>query len=226
MKRKLIASLLSVAAGSAMVASSYGQGTIIFSNYAPSDTGSPSAPVTFGNGPAAGQAVNSAFTAELLYSYVGMTGGTASSVAGFDVAQNSTGGIATAAIINPTVAPITVPFNANTAPFPQGYLGLFGFSDPTTSSSGVTIPGYASGSVTFEVLVSGTFNSATYTGISTSFAIPSLATGLATAGDLFNGGNTGSFLTPMTVSTVVPEPTTIALAGLGMASLLAIRRRK
>jgi len=228
MKRKIIASILGAAASSAMVASSYGQGTIFFANYEPGDTGSPSAPVTFGNGPAAGEAVNSAFTAELLYQYVGMSGGIAGPVAGFDVAQSSLGAAGTAAILNPTVAPITQAFNVNTASFPQGYLGLYSYTDPNNSSTAVVIPGYASGTVTFEVYVSGTFNSAFYSGASSPFTQATLATAAnqLSTGDLFNVGTGSTALTPMTVATVVPEPTTIALAGLGMASLLAMRRRK
>jgi len=214
MKRKLIASILGVAATSAMVASSYGQGQINFANYT-SDPGSPSAPVTFGNGPSAGQLVGSEFSAELLYQYAGMSGGTPSPVAGFDIAEDgsvSGGGVAAVAQFFGT--------DGNAGSF----AGLFIFNGPNGSL--VTIPGDPTGGpiVTFEVYAFGTLNSSLYTGTSATFQ-QQLANPV---GDLFNNGTLtpGAVMTPFTVTTIVPEPTTFALGGLGIASLLALRRRK
>jgi len=222
MKRKLIASILGAAASSAMVASSYGQGSVIFANYSASDTGSPSAPCTFGagsgglTGTAVGNNVGGGFTAELLYQFAGMSGGIAGPVAGFDLAENSLlNGAATASF------------------YPSSAGGLFLYQDPTTSPPGggaAYIPGYASGAVTFEVYVFGTVSAVNYAGTSAPFTINSIATGNSPAGDLFNPNGqgvlpAGAFLQPMTVAPV-PEPTTLVLAGLGVASLLALRRRK
>jgi len=222
MKRKLIASILGAAASSAVVASSYGQGSIIFSNYSPSDSGSPTAPCTFAVGGApVGTGGSSTFNAELLYQFAGMSGGiSAGSVApGFDVAED-------AALNGAAVAHF----------FASSAGGLFVYADPTSSPSGSSvalIPGYATQglAVTFEVYVTGTVGATSYTGTSSSFVVNGLAyVGQSTiqgTGDLFNGGTLtpGAVLTPMTVS-AVPEPTTLALAGLGAASLLALRRRK
>jgi len=216
MKRKLIASIVGIAATSAMVASSYGQGQITFANYAQGESGttaSPSAPVTFGagsgglTGTAVGSNVGSGFSAELLYQYAGMSGGIASPVAGFNIAQDGA--------------------NAAVASFyPASAGGLFIFSGGNGSL--VTIPGDPTGGpiVTFELYVFGTVNSTSYVGTSSTFQ-QVLSNPV---GDLFNNGNltAGSFLTAVgnVGPVVVPEPTTMALAGLGVASLLALRRRK
>jgi hypothetical protein len=217
MKRKLIASIIGIAASSAMVASSYGQGEVQFANYT-SDPGSPSAPVTFGSGPLAGELVGSEFSAELLYQYAGMTGGTAGPVAGFDIAEDGTvsgGG-------NPAVAQF-LGTDGNAGSF----AGLFIFNGPALGSF-VVIPGDPTGgpAVTFELYSFGTVNSVNYTGVSAPFT-QVLSNPV---GDLFNPSPTGA-LTPgayLLPSSVVPtpEPTTLALGGLGAAALLALRRRK
>lgn len=206
MKRKLIASILGIASSSAMVASSYGQGQVIFANYA-YDPGFTAAPVTYAanNVPAgkAGQLVGSEFNADLLFS---LNGGVT-----YSAAPNST----------------TAFYGSDVAPgaglgTPTGYAGLF-------QGNSVLVPGYTSGAIFFEVQAfnAATYASATVVGTSAAFSIPSLSTvGSATpVGDLFNGGAAGTYLQSFTVANI-PEPTTLALAGLGMASLLAIRRRK
>jgi hypothetical protein len=78
----------------------------------------------------------------------------------------------------------------------------------------ITVPGYASGPITFRIDVSGNgaIGSATFTE-------PSIATGLNPAGFFSQ--------LPATFSVaIVPEPSTIALAGLGGLSLLLMLRRK
>jgi len=222
MKRKLIVSILGAAASSAMVASSYGQGQILFANYEPADGASAVAPVTFGANPPSGEAgfyVGSEFTAELVYQYAGMTGA-ASPISGFDAATSSLGAAALTPFLGTDSAANTV-----------GGAGYFSFTDPNTGSSAAIVPGYTTGAVTFEVYAFGTVNSVSYTGVSSPFVVPSP---LATAangnapGDLFNNGNgltVGGVLTPFSV-VPTPEPTTLALGGLGAAALLALRRRK
>jgi hypothetical protein len=215
MKRKLIASILSVAASSAMVASSYGQGQITFANYASGDTGtisSPSAPITFGAGSGAltGTGLGTGFNAELLYQYAGMTGGTDASslgsfATGYDYAQDGGG--------NTAIAPF----------FAASAGGLFAFSGPNGSLASIPGSTQTQAGVSFIVYVFGTANATSYTGHSAVFT-----QGLGNPpGDLFNNGNetAGTFLQSFTASPV-PEPSTIALVGLGAASLVAIRRRK
>jgi len=85
----------------------------------------------------------------------------------------------------------------------------------------VSIPGYTGGPITFQVLA---YNGATYasslvSGASALFTLPSIATGTQPVGDF------GPGLTAFTVATV-PEPSTLALIGLGAGALLFLRRRK
>jgi len=109
---------------------------------------------------------------------------------------------------------------------------------PTTDGAGsflgptVTIPGYTTGPATFEVeAYNGTSYAATtgptgFKGISTPFTIPSLNNNNALpSGDLLNlNGTTVQGLQPFVVN--VPEPTIFALAGLGAAALMVVRRKK
>lgn len=196
MKRKLLGSLLGLAATIATVASSYGQGSVWFSNYRPNDN--LTVPVTFNtvNVPAgkAGLNVGSTFSADLLYSlnggttftllagstrsFLGATDGDAGSGAGF-----FTGGI-------------------------------------------VTIPDYpAAGGAPISFIVrafnGAAFGTSTINGQSAAFTVPSIATGLNPAGSL-----TG--LTSFKVQNVVliPEPTSLTLAGFGAAAMLLLRRKK
>jgi hypothetical protein len=84
----------------------------------------------------------------------------------------------------------------------------------------VLIPGYTSGPVSFEILswVGTSYASATYTG-SINWTEPSIAVSPARAGFF-------SHLPGDIVLTPTPEPTTLALAGLGgLASLVAFRRK-
>jgi len=78
---------------------------------------------------------------------------------------------------------------------------------------------YVSGSISFVVVASGTVASTPYSGRSAAFTLNSIATGLSPA------GNFGSAMSSFVVNPV-PEPSTFALAGLGLASLLIFRRRK
>jgi hypothetical protein len=218
MKRTIIASILGIAGSVAMVATSQAQGTVYFQNY--SSTGV-NAPVTFATGGAqptggiggavsAGWGVGGEFTAALLYS-VGNTG---------------TYTLLTSANAGQIPGPAGYP-----APFEYGSLadgpvtGPVGTSPGYFLGGGVTIPTYVSGVIAFELQA---YNGSSYAaslgaglwrGQSAPLVMASIATGTTPTGYL-----TG--LTGFTVSTSIPEPTTLAFAGMGLLSLLAFARRK
>lgn len=100
-----------------------------------------------------------------------------------------------------------------------GGLGTGGFPGRIQAGN-YTIPNYVSGPITFEMLA---FNGASYAlsdirGHSAAWTMASIATGVTTPGT--PDGMPAGF----TVS-AVPEPTTMALAGLGAAAMLIFRRR-
>jgi len=115
------------------------------------------------------------------------------------------------------------------------YAGSADGGQPTGDGAGVfvgssvTIPGYTSGPVTFIVEA---FNGANYgasakRGQSAAFTINSLQTDpLQAAGTIMNlSGTTVNGMQAFTVATV-PEPSIFALAGLGAAGLMVLRRKK
>jgi len=88
-----------------------------------------------------------------------------------------------------------------------------------------TIPGYSSGAVSFEIFATGTYNSVVYSGFSAPFTESTIASSLSSP--LTSFGDNGPGMPNFSVLAPVPEPTTLALAGLGgLASLVAIRRKK
>jgi len=201
MKKILVASILGIVATVATVNKAQAQGFVYFGNYT---GGGATAPVTY-SGAASGGFVNgetigNGFTAELLYSYGANLGTT----------YSDTG--------------ITATFIANSGDTVANGGGLFG-----GFANQVTIPGYTSGAADFIVQV---FNGSSYAnsairGQSGVVGISVLATAanqLPTGGLMSDNGNVTAPLTAFTVS--VPEPTTFALAGLGAAALMAIRRKK
>jgi len=213
MKRKVIASVLGIAGSLAMVAASYGQGSVLFANYtAASGTGPTydpgvNAPITFGmsanvggvNG-IAGQRVGSEFTADLLYS---LNGGTSYSL--LTQAQAGDPGY-------PTALLGTDGNNGSAAGYFQG--------------PSVTIPGYSSGPITFivEAFHGASYAAADWKGQSAPFTLSSIATGTTQPGDFGTVGGAGGSLQAFVVN--VPEPSIFALAGLGAAGLIAFRRKK
>lgn len=109
---------------------------------------------------------------------------------------------------------VTATFNSGIVP--AGYFVYAGSAGAT-----ITIPGYVSGPVTFQVIAFNgpDFNSSSIRGASSLFTVAGLATGQSPA-DEFGPALQGFSVVP------VPEPTTFALAGLGIASMLIFRRRK
>jgi hypothetical protein len=216
MKRKVIASVLGIIGSVAMVASSFGQGSVVFANYTTASGSGPTAdpgvnaPVTFGTtintggiNATAGNRIGSEFTAALLYS---LNGG-------------STFSLLTQA-------------QAGDPGYPTAFLGVDGQNATAAGyfqGPGVTIPGYSSGPITFIVQAyNGSSYSAgntTWNGQSAAFTLNSIATGLNPPSDFGQVGGTGGFLQSFAVNPV-PEPTVFALAGLGAAALMIVRRKK
>jgi hypothetical protein len=201
-KIKTVASVLGIAASVAMVSSSYGQGYINFANL----TGGVNAPVTFATGGfagpggltpvTAGWGVGSEFVAALLYS---INGGT-TWLANASYVSGSSYPTAFAASSDGPVSPSTG----------QGYF----------LGTELSLPSWSSGAVLIEVEA---YSGSTYgevgywSGESAPFSV--------TPG---SGQGAPASLTTMPAFTVtmVPEPATCALMGLGGLSLLLFRRRK
>ncbi len=201
MKKSVIASLLT-AASLALVATSYGQGSVQFQNYNFGAT-SLNAPVTFGQtanvggvSGVTGTRLGKEFTADLLFSLDG--GVTYTALTG---AQSGS-----------ATYPTAFAFGAGNDGDAANFAGYF-FGNP------VTIPGYSSGAVSFivEAYHGASYAAADWKGQSAPFSMASIATGTAPPSD-FAG------LSAFTVA--VPEPSIFALAGLGAAGLMAFRRKK
>jgi len=210
MKRSIIASVLGIAATMAFANKTQAQGNVFFGNY----NGGPTitAPVTFSgvstSGLVSGENIgyttggsDPTFIAQLLYSYGGALG------------------------VTYTAGPTATFLTANGTSSEDGG-GLFGAALNT-----VSIPGYTSGAVDFQVEVyelGSTYANSAIRGISGVVQLSALAT----AGDGFPISDllSSSFVvTPLTAFTVspVPEPSSLALAGLGgFGMLMAFRRKK
>jgi len=205
MKKTVILAVLGMAAG---VASSYAQGSIQFNTYAAN--GSTSYVAKYGNGASAGSPVANSFTGELLYSLTPITDAASSSQAplsaGWLVA--STGSFATTGIPGTVSGPnfVLMPYTAGT----PIYFEIAAFSGSSYANSLGVAGAYAGHTASFS---------------------QTLATGITGAspadGNPANGGS-GFLAGSFNVYTVaVPEPTTLALAGLGgLASLVALRRKQ
>jgi hypothetical protein len=186
----------------AIVSQAKAQGTVFFCNYSVSGN-LLTAPVTYGGTPAeglvTGEAVGTGFTARLLFSY-GPDLGVSYSDAG-----------------------VTASFLAPSGDTADG-AGLFGFQ-----ANAVTIPGYTSGNVNFivEVYNGSSFINSTIRGQSAVVTLANLATAANSLppGSLLSDNTAAT--TPLTAFVVgIPEPSIFALAGLGAAALMVIRRKK
>lgn len=210
MKKTIITSMLGFIVSVGLVSSSNGQGSVAFANNNFGAT-SLNAPVTFATAGLSGatvvtpgETVGKEFSADLLFSFDG--GAT------YTLLTQAAAG---AGSQYPTLFAFGAGGDGDAGNF-AGY--FFGPS--------VTIPGYASGPVTFKVEAYSGATYATSTGAniwrgqSAAFTMASIATGTAPPSDFVG-------LNPFTVSlTPVPEPTTLALAGLGGLALLAFRRKQ
>jgi len=202
MKRSIFIAVLGMA--SATVA--FGQGKIVFSNY----TSSTAPKMSFSSNPAlapagaAGKTLGAEVSAELAY-YVGTSA--------TDIPTS---------LAQMTLAPTTIgPFGlAGGDADGSAYAGWF-------TGSTFQVPGVTGANNLFEsfdvlAFIGSSYANASYRGLSSIFQSPTSAS---------SGGSTppmvaGAWQSSLTVS-AVPEPTTLALAGLGgLASLVALRRKK
>lgn len=190
--------IIAVLGAAGFAVSSYGQGVIQFDTYAGSYNSGNISQVTYFNGASAGSVVpDGSFYGELYYAL-----GTVSDPVG-----------ATAASITAAISPSFTAIASSITPVINGYI-----QDGTQ----LQIANYTSGAITFEIEV---YNSAgTFVGRSGAFTESSINL-LGVPATTF--GSNGSGPGQMLVATSVPEPTTLALAGLGgLASLVALRRKQ
>lgn len=211
MKKQILLTVL----GFASAAAAYGQGQVFFANY--NFGAGLDSPIRYNANPLlvpagkAGLLVGSTFNVELQYSV-------AASVSG------------------PTDASwVSVPSSITAIGFGPVADGAVGQNAGDFYFGAVTLPAVTAGNagaVFFQILAwqtAGPTGGASYdlaqvhgrSGIFQSTAIKPVATGLSPAADF-----TGYGLQPWTVQFDVPEPGTLALAGLGAAGLLLFRRRK
>ena len=206
MKRKVIAAVLGVAGLVGMAASSYGQGNIIFNTYVTT----PYYPIVYGAGTGALQGTGAGVNVD---AELGYFIGTASSAAQFTLLPSS---------ITAVSATANAPANG-VGPSLSGYI----------TGPALQIPGYSSGPISYEILAwvasgtgsgpGGTLAASTINDLQNPlfWTEASVPAGPSTPAGNFTG------MPGEVVLTSVPEPTTLALAGLGgLASLVAFRRKK
>jgi len=198
MKKTLILGLLGVALSSA---SSFGQGAILLDNY---NTGGPNITYGAGSGGTVGAGLGAGWTVGLYYA----PGTVLGAVAGNDVPGGSfvlgSGAGSTAALFTSSFS------TAGQFLAPGAFL-----IDPV---------GAAGATYTLQLVAynGANYASSTIRGHSAAFTITTSASSSPTPNPV------GSFMQGFSVTpvAVVPEPTTLALAGLGGLALLVSRRRK
>jgi len=207
MKKSLILGILGLAVGSV---ATYGQGTIALDTYnvepGINTVISFNTPSTGLSGPISG---GMGYTVGLYYAAGNVTGSVGADGTGYADPSTLGGGLALGTGPNSTAT-----FVAASTGYAGTYLSGGTFVIQPTGTFGSTF--------TLEVVA---YNGATYAnstirGHSAAFTMPS---GDPTAGATVK---TGTFMPAFQVFTVVPEPSTLALAGLGLAAFAAYRRKQ
>jgi hypothetical protein len=207
MKRNVIAAVLGAAGLVGLAASSYGQGQVNFNTYA--STGY--YPVTYGSAAQTALSVGQYAVGPNVDAELGYFVGALSANTSFTLLPSTIQAVGT--------TPEAVD---GTGPTAVGYI----------QGGAVAIPGVttAGAPVSFEILAwiasgagsgGGTYATSLYNGVykwQDSFATQNI--GASSPAGFFSALGGNAVLTP------VPEPTTLALAGLGGAALLALRRKK
>jgi hypothetical protein len=194
MKKSVFIAVLGVAAS---VATSYGQGYIVFDTYATS-------PATYVNSFGTTTAVQDGiYNAELLYAF-----GTV-----LDPVTESS-------LASVTSDPTGLQVEA-------GSLASLNNGNGSIQGPTLTIPGYTGGAITFEMIAfnGSSYDTSTLRGRSGTFTMTGIQTSSGAPASYFsdNGPGQPNFV----VGLATPEPTTLALAGLGgLASLVALRRKQ
>jgi hypothetical protein len=208
MKKAIVLAIIGVAAG---VASSYGQGVVYLDNY---NTYGPNVNYGAGSDGAVGTGVNSAYTMGIYYwnAAGSFTGSTLADPSGTAL-PGSLGSYLLA-----TGTGSTAQFDSGTA---AGFLGQ-AFGSAAYGVPGSTVTGGDTWTMMIVAYEGASYNAATYRGHSAAFTIvlssPSSPTPVK-IGTAMPGFNVFAVA-------AVPEPTTMALGGLGLASLLLFRRKQ
>jgi len=198
MKKSVILAILGLTAATV---ASYGQGAMAFNTY--SAQGGSGIQTTYGNGGSAGAGINNTFTGELLWQTANPN----------DPA--STAATAGAALLGSWTVGQTATFDTPPSAGNAGYI----------EGSNLSIAAAVGTTIYCELVAfNGTAwnTGSTYQGHSASFLV-TLATG-TTLPDPSQWNNMAAFSVYQVSS--VPEPTTMALGGLGLAALLVARRKK
>lgn len=197
MKKSVILAILGL---SVAAVSSYGQGSVAFNTYVANN--SVGILTTYGNGPSVGTGLDNTFTGELLWSLTnpGDVASTASTVG------------------NPLNPLLQLGSATGTFNTPSTVLAGYITGNPLNLSA-AQLNGATTIYCEMVAFNGSAWGASTYQGHSASFAV-AVATG-ATPPD----PNQINAMAPFQVF-LVPEPTTMALGGLGLASLLLFRRKQ
>jgi hypothetical protein len=199
MKKSIVLAILGVAAGAT---ASYGQGTVNFSNYY--STSSPTVNYANSNVPVgkAGLSLGSEFSAELAWA-TGVVGSTSS-----------------LAFLASTITPFGLGGPSTPAADGQASVGAGWYNAGTQILAASGLP--AGTVVTLDVFAfnNGSLGASTINGSSGLFQVT--VGGGTTPPATLNGTVAGHFL----VANAIPEPTTMALGGLGLAALMLFRRKQ